>query len=202
MNALVLIAAWQSGGQVQKIASDFGVDWPHLLAQIISFSIVCILLQRYAYKPVLEILEERRQKIARGLEGAKKLEADLAQAQTHRLEILKQAEEQADKLIEQARAAAARVEEAETQKAVAAAQRIIAQAHEVAARDYARMLEELKREVVRLVVQTTANVTGKILTPEDQRRLADETATGGDGAVGSCREYAWRARGWKGPSEK
>ena len=38
------------------------------------------------------------------------------------------------------------------------------------------MLTELKREVGRLVVQTTATVTGKILTAEDQRRLAEETA--------------------------
>jgi F-type H+-transporting ATPase subunit b len=38
------------------------------------------------------------------------------------------------------------------------------------------MLVELKREVGRLVVQTTTTVTGKILTPEDQKRLADETS--------------------------
>jgi F-type H+-transporting ATPase subunit b len=38
------------------------------------------------------------------------------------------------------------------------------------------MLSELKREVGRLVVQTTAAVTGKVLTPEDQRRLAEETS--------------------------
>jgi hypothetical protein len=38
------------------------------------------------------------------------------------------------------------------------------------------MLAELKQEVGRLVVQTTSAVTGKILTTEDQRRLAEETA--------------------------
>jgi len=45
-----------------------------------------------------------------------------------------------------------------------------------AERDHARMLAELKHEVGRLVVQTTASVTGKILTPEDHQRLAEETA--------------------------
>jgi F-type H+-transporting ATPase subunit b len=89
---------------------------------------------------------------------------------------LKQADERAAKLIEEARAAAALVKERETQSAIAAAQQIIVKAHEAAAQNYARMLEKLKREVGRLVVITTANVTGKILTPEDQRRLADETA--------------------------
>ena len=40
------------------------------------------------------------------------------------------------------------------------------------------MLAELKREVGRLVIQTTATVTGKILTPDDHRRLAEETTRG------------------------
>ena len=53
---------------------------------------------------------------------------------------------------------------------------LLKKAREAAALDHERMLGELKREVGRLVVQTTANVTGKILTPEDQRRMAQETA--------------------------
>jgi hypothetical protein len=49
-------------------------------------------------------------------------------------------------------------------------------AREAAASDHTRMLAELKQEVGRLVVETTAAVTGKILTAEDQQRLAEETA--------------------------
>ena len=52
----------------------------------------------------------------------------------------------------------------------------MAQAREAAAQEHARMLAELRREVGRLVVQTTAAVIGKVLTPDDQRRLAEETA--------------------------
>jgi F-type H+-transporting ATPase subunit b len=83
---------------------------------------------------------------------------------------------QATHLIEEARKAAARVQEQETQKAIAAAEQIIVKAREAAAQDHARMLTELKREVGRLVVQTTTAVTGKILTLDDQRRLAEDTA--------------------------
>jgi len=79
-------------------------------------------------------------------------------------------------LIEEARAAAAKVQETETQKAIAAAEQIISKAREAAAGDHARMLTELRREVGRLVVDTTGKVTGKILTAEDQKRLADETS--------------------------
>ncbi len=162
--------------QVKEIATTFGVDWSHLGAQIVSFCIVCGLLYVFAYKRVLAMLEERRQRIAEGLANAEKIKSELARAEAQRLEILTQANAQATKLIEEARAAAAKVQEQETQKAIAAAEQIIAKAREASAADHARMLTELKREVGRLVVQTTATVTGRILTSEDQRRLAEETA--------------------------
>jgi F-type H+-transporting ATPase subunit b len=176
MNGLILLAEAGGGGAVQEIARTFGVDWSHLGAQIISFGIVCALLYKFAYKRVLTMLEQRRQQIADGLANAEKIKAELALTETQRQEALAQANAQAAKLIEEARAAAARVQEQETQKAIAAAEQIIAKAREAAAADHARMLAELKHEVGRLVVQTTATVTGKILTPDDQRRLAEETA--------------------------
>jgi len=162
--------------QVQQIARTFGVDWPHLIAQTISFIIVCVFLYLFAYKRVLAMLEERRQRIADGLANAEKIKAELARTEAQRQEVINQANSQATKLIEEARAAAARVQEQETQKAITAAEQIIAKAREAAAQDHARMLGDLKREVGRLVVQTTAAVTGKILTPEDQRRIAEESA--------------------------
>ena len=42
---------------MEEIARTFGVDWAHLAAQMISFGIVCVLLQLFAYTPILRILE-------------------------------------------------------------------------------------------------------------------------------------------------
>ena len=176
MNGLVLLAAAGSGGQIEEIARTFGVDWPHLISQVISFCIVCVLLYRFAYRPVLRMLGDRRQLIAEGLANAEKTKAELTLTETQRQEVMVQANAQAAKFIEEARAAAARLQEQETQKAIAAAEQIMVKAREAAAQDHARMLAELKRDVGRLVVQTTAAITGKILTADDQRRLAEETA--------------------------
>ncbi len=156
--------------------SKLGIEWRMLLAQLINFSIVFFLLWRFAYKPVFAILEARRQKIAEGLANAEKIKAELARTEAERKRILAQAGDVANQMIEEGRSAAARVREVETQKAVASAEQIMAKAREAAAQDHARMLAELKTEVGRLVVQTTATVTGKVLTPDDQRRLAEETA--------------------------
>jgi F-type H+-transporting ATPase subunit b len=176
MNNFILLAQASGDGPVRQIAQTFGVDWPHLIAQIISFCIVCALLYKFAYHRVLAMLDERRKQIADGLANAEKIKAELARTEVQRQEVMTQANTQATKLIEEARAAAARVQERETQKAIVAAEGIIAKAREAASQDHSRMLADLKREVGRLVVQTTATVTGKILTPEDQRRLDEETA--------------------------
>lgn len=173
MNLLPFLAA--SGGILETTAKSFGVDWPHLIAQIVSFSLVAFLLTRYAYRPILNVLEERRQRIAESLANAEKIKAELAQTEAARQEIMQRANAQATQLIAEARAAAARVQQEETQKAIAAAEQIVAKAREAATLDHERMLAELKREIGRLVVETTARVTGKILTAEDQRRLIQET---------------------------
>jgi F-type H+-transporting ATPase subunit b len=175
MIAFILLAA-QDGGQVGEIARTFGVDWTHLAAQTISFGIVCALLYKFAYRRVLGMLEQRRQQIALGLANAEKIKAELDRTEAQRQEVMAQAYAQAAKAIEEARTVAALVRDQEIQKSVAAAEQILLKAREAAAQDHERMLAELKREIGRLVVQATMIVTGKILTPEDQHRLAEETA--------------------------
>src|SRR5258707_7722754 len=176
MNMIIFVKDTSGSGQIEQIARTFGVDWPQLIAQIISFCVVCALLYRFAYRPVLAMLEERRRRIAEGLANAEKIKAEVARTEAQRQEVMAQVNAQATKLIDEARAAAARVQEQETQKAVVAAEQIMVKAREAAERDHDRMRSEFKREVGRLIVQTAAAVTGKILTPEDQQRLDEETA--------------------------
>jgi F-type H+-transporting ATPase subunit b len=178
MNHCIMLAdlAGDLSQTASQTAKTFGVNSHALVSNIISFCIVATALYFLAYKRILQVLEDRRQRIAEGLANADKIKAELARTETSRLEVLSQANAQANKLIEEARAAAARVQETETQKAIAAAEQIITKAREAAAQDHARMLADLRQEVGRLVVDTTGKVAGKVLTPEDQKRLADETS--------------------------
>lgn len=152
-----------------------GIRWVELVAQAVNFSIVLFVLWKLAYKPVFNMLEARKDKIAEGVTNAEKIKAQLAQTEVARQKVLADASDLANKIIADARAAAARVTELETQKAIAAAEQILVKAREAAAQERAATLTALKREVGRLVVQTSMTVTGKMLAPEDQRRLADET---------------------------
>src|SRR6516225_4890158 len=136
MNALFLLVDAESGGQIQQIARTFGVDWSHLIAQMISFSIVCLLLLWFAYRPILKMLAERRQQIADGQANAEKIKAELARTEAKRQEVMAQANVQATQFSGGARGAAARLHQQEGQKAIAAAEVIMAKAREAAEQDH------------------------------------------------------------------
>jgi F-type H+-transporting ATPase subunit b len=160
---------------VDQIAQTFGVDWPHLTAQVISFSIVCALLYRFAYTPILAMLATRRELIAQGLANTEKINAALAAIDRQREQVISAARDEATRLVGEGRAVAKRIREQEAQRATAMADRVVLRAREQADREHAVMVAMVKREIGHLVVETTAAVAGRILTADDQRRLVQET---------------------------
>ena len=159
-----------------ETAETFGFNWWLFLSQCISFVIVAWLLHRFAYQPILQVLEARRNKIEEGLANAEKIKVQLAEAQQTSTEILQRANAEAQKMIEEARASAKALGERQAQQAVAEAEQIITKAREASTMERDRLLADLKREVARLVIDTTSKVTGKVLTADDQRRLSEEAS--------------------------
>ena len=159
---------------VDEIARTFGVDWPHLLAQTVSFAIVCALLYRFAYAPVLKMLETRRQQIAQGIANNEKIKAELAQIDAERKDILDAAHVESTRLIAEARAAAKRLLDQETLHARILGQQVVARARDEAEQERRRVMLEVRRDAARLVVKTTEAVAGRVLTEADQKRLAAE----------------------------
>ena len=158
-----------------ELLDNLGVDGPKLIAQLINFGIVLLVLWKFAYKPVLEMLETRRQKIAEGMENADKIKAELAETQAERDKVMAEANAKAEKLIADAKEAAKQVGEAEGQRAVKQAEEIIRKAREATEAEYEKMEAKLKAHIGRLAVETAIKVSGKVLTAEDQQRLIDET---------------------------
>src|SRR5213075_1711184 len=161
---------------LRETADTFGWNWKLFLSQVISFCIVAFLLRRFAYKPILAVLEDRRRKIEEGQLNAEKIRKELAEAEKRYQEIVAKANADAQRMIDEARESSAHVAERKQQEAIAAAEQILAKAKEAAALEHERQMQTLKRELGRLVVDTTAKVTGKVLTPDDQRRLQEEAA--------------------------
>ena len=158
----------------KQVSEQFGLNGWALLSQIISFSLVAFVLYRFAYHPILNVLEARRKTIADSLKSAEQIKTQLAEAQKKSEEILGRANADANKMIEEARNAAKQVGERESQRAVAQAADIIQKAREAGEAEQKRLMAELKKDLSRLIVETTAKVTGKVLTAADQRKITEE----------------------------
>jgi len=174
MTQIITLAAAGAEGD-KGMLETFGVNAPLFISQLVAFIIVALLLKKFAYKPVLDMLEQRKARIAEAEANAEKIKAELAETQAERDKVMAEANQKAEKLIADAKEAARQVGEAEGQKAVKQAEEIIRKAREATEADRDRMMTELRAEVDRLVVETTAKVSGKVLTAEDQQRLIDET---------------------------
>ncbi|MDX2079260.1 MAG: F0F1 ATP synthase subunit B [Terrimicrobiaceae bacterium] len=154
----------------------FGVTWPKFIAQLILFTAVYLILSKFAFGPVVAMFEERRRRIEEAQANAEKIKKQLAESELRCQEILKKANIDAQRIIEEGRASSEAHSQKHLQQAIKDAEGIIAKAHEAVELDRAKMVAEVRKDMVHLVVETTAKVAGKVLTKEDQSRLADETS--------------------------
>jgi F-type H+-transporting ATPase subunit b len=159
-----------------NVAEQFGVYWPNLIAQIILFFIVYWVLSKFAFRPIMAMLEERRRRIEEGQINAEKIKQQLAEAQIKYEETLARANAEAQRLIDEVKASGEKLAEEKRKAALAEAQEIVRRTQESLSLERERMMAELKKEVGRLVAETTEKVTQKILTPQDHQKINEETA--------------------------
>ncbi|MCE0521621.1 MAG: F0F1 ATP synthase subunit B [Methylacidiphilales bacterium] len=159
----------------KQIGEQTGFTWTQFTAQCVAFLILCGFLWTFAWKPVRTILEQRRKTIEESLDNAERIKKQLADAEATRLSIIQKANEQANRIIAEAEKSVAAITEQRAKEATRQAEDIIKNAHEASVLDRNRLMEELKRHLGELVIQTTEKVTGKVLTSDDQARLNSET---------------------------
>ena len=154
-----------------KLFGDFGVDAPHLIAQLVNFSILAFVLYKFAIKPALGQLEER-------IRQAEQLQTDRAQAEQKLADAkktaqaeLKKASDEAAKILNEARNSAKQTIEAAKGEAVAAVAEITRKGKESLEADRRQMLNEVRGEVSRLVVETAAKVLEQNLDDAQRTRL-------------------------------
>ena len=171
------------GDNVQKeqnkltmITEKFGVSVPTLVAQMINFIIVALLLYKFAVKPVAATLDERQKQIADGLQYAEEMKAQLAEAERERAEKMKEAAVEAQRILTESREQSKVMIEQKTQEAAAQAEAIIRKAGEATERDRKTMLTEVRQEVARLVVATSAKVLSRDLSDAEKNNFSESAA--------------------------
>lgn len=169
-----LVFAAASG--ITKITEDFGISVPLILAQILSFSIVAFVLWRFAFKPVMITLDERQAKIASGIRDAEEMHAKLAAAQQESAVIVKKANAEATRIVEEARKSAKDYLDRQIQEASGKANELLVKAQQAIELEHKKMLADARTEIARLVVTTTERVLAKKLTDGDRASYNEAAA--------------------------
>src|ERR1700747_3741685 len=119
MNPIIAAEAGGVGQMLRDTADTFGWNWQLFLSQVVSFCIVAFLLRRFAYKPIVAVLEDRRRTIEQSQLNAEKIKKQLAEAEKRYQEILAKANDDAQRMIDEARQSAAHLSERKQQEAIA-----------------------------------------------------------------------------------
>ena len=155
-----------------------GINLGLLVVQIIAFIIVFLTLQAWVYKPLLNMMESRKQKIAQGLEDARGAADARADAEKEAARVLAEAHAEASKIVqeatERAAGAARDARAAAESEATTAREAIVAEAQQ----ERNRILGDLRGQVAALAVAATQKLIGQTLDEKRQHALIDEFFSG------------------------
>ena len=155
-----------------------GINGPFLLSQIVNFLILFLALRFLLWKPMLKMLNERKQRIAQGLEDAEQARKDRERAQAEYEERIKQAEQEREEILARAAEEGEGARAETLAQARAQAEQIVAEGKETVEQERQQMLAELRSQVAALSIAAANKLIGEALDEQRQRRLIDEFFSG------------------------
>ena len=159
---------------MQEFITHFGIDWKLFLAQIINFSVILFLLRKFAYQPILNMLQERRQGIEKGVQMRELAEKNFKESDEQKNRILQHANAEALVVVNRAEEIGkGRQEEIikETDKKV---EGIIGDARRIIDQEKTKMTDDVTAEAQNLVQLAMAKVLGKMPASERDTKLISE----------------------------
>jgi F-type H+-transporting ATPase subunit b len=164
-----------------------GFNLPALVAQIINFTLLLIVFRLLLYRPLLKILDERKQRIQEGLEASDEAKRRLAETEQEAARELEKARQDGQGLITQAQQISARIQDEARQGARAEAEHLLERARGEIQLERDSAIAQLRREFADLTITAAERVIKEELDENKHRRLIEEVlaeapSAGADGA--------------------
>jgi F-type H+-transporting ATPase subunit b len=162
---------------MEQFAHQFGIDWKIMLAQLINFAVVFFVLKKFAYKPILNLLDARKKKIEDGLTFAEKAKNELASIEVIKGEEIVKAQKQGMEIVKASEVSATKVRdeivaggEVEKQKLVATGKALIAEQKN-------RMEKDVYAQAVSLVETALGKVLGKAEFKNEEKQIISQAVS-------------------------
>jgi len=160
---------------MQELISKLGIDWKLLIAQIVNFLVLLFVLYKFAYGPILAMLEKRQKKIEKGLADAEEAHKKLQESEEKQKEILKKARTEANVIVEKAHIQAEKSKSEIAVEAKAQAEKILANAKIEIEREKEKTIGEIKSEIGSLVVAAAEKIIGEKMDGEKDKKLIERS---------------------------
>jgi len=142
---------------------------------IVVFLILLALLAKFAWRPLLDALEQRQESIRRSLDDAAKAKQELERLQVEAQRILAEARAGAEEIVARTREDAGRLREEMRQKAQQEAANIVKNAGKQIELETSRALQQIRHEAVELSIAIASRLLQRNVSKEDNERLIEET---------------------------
>jgi len=163
-----LAAAAASGGGIMS------VDTTLMLASVITFLIFATILAKFAWGPLLKIVDEREKTIRDQVESAEKAAADAKSMLAQHQELLRGAGRERDEILAHATRDSEALRAELQAKARADAEQVVARAREQMQREKDVAIAELRAQVADIAVEAASRIVKSSLSEEAQRKLVDD----------------------------
>jgi len=159
---------------ILEILGRIGFDWRMGAFNLINFLIIFWILKRYAFKPVLKVINERQEKIREGVDNAQKAKTELGMAEKKSQEIIDEAKGKANKIVEDATLQTKDITDKMKAKAKEEIEVLVAQAKTKMEIDKKDMLEQVRKESGQLVVAAVEKILGEKMDGKKDEKFISE----------------------------
>ncbi|MDQ5976623.1 MAG: F-type H+-transporting ATPase subunit b [Patescibacteria group bacterium] len=153
--------------------ANLGIDWKLLLAQVVNFVVVLLVLKRFAYQPMLKLLDERTAKIEKGLVDAESASRKLSEMEMKEKAVLADARTEAKRILAETDEAAAKRDAAKMTETEARVKKLLEESENKIAEDRKKMLEEAKRELAGTVLMAVEKVLSEKMDSAKEKELIE-----------------------------
>ncbi len=151
-----------------------GINAKIFVAQLVNFTIVLLVLWKWAYKPIVRLLEEREKKIAQSVKSAEEIEARMSRVETEQEEMLRDAKAQAQKVIDDAMAVAEERKVEMVEKTKREVERVISQGKTQLVAEREAMIREARKDLIEIALSATKKIIGDEINEKKSHSLAEE----------------------------
>lgn len=160
---------------MQEIINTFHIDWKLIIAQLVNFAIVLFVLYKFAYGPILKMMNERSDKIEKGLKDAEGAHKKLKEIAEKEKEVLVEARKQAQEIVAKAESVAVKSKEEIIADSKVQAVKILEDAAKKIEQEKNQMLSEVKTQVAELVVAATGKVIDEKMDSDKDKELINKS---------------------------